>query len=120
MSFITPPAFVRRIAVAFALVAGPAGTRAQEAMVMPMNGALGISMDRLGSGTTWIPDAVTLPSRHYMAGSWMLMLHGFGFLQYDWQQGPRGDAQFASLNWAMLMADRPLGGGHLQLRFMPS
>ena len=89
-------------------------------MPMPMNGALGISMDRLGSGTTWIPDAVKLPSRHFMAGSWMLMLHGFAFLQYDSQQGPRGDDQFGSLNWAMLMADRPLGGGHLQFRFMPS
>lgn len=59
-----------------------------------MNGALGISMDRLGSGTTWIPDAVKLPARHYLAGSWMFMVHGFGFLQYDWQQVPRGDTQF--------------------------
>ena len=41
---------------------------------------LGISMDRMGSGTTWIPDAVTLPSRHIMAGSWELMLHGFVLL----------------------------------------
>src|SRR4051812_17453823 len=28
---------------------------------------LGVSMDRMGSGTTWIPDAVSLPSRHVMA-----------------------------------------------------
>lgn len=79
-------------------------------------------MERMGSGTTWIPDAVVLPSRHFTAGQWMLMLHGFAFGQYDWQGGPRGADQVGSLNWAMLMADRPLGGGggRLQLRFMPS
>jgi hypothetical protein len=87
---------------------------------MPMTGPLGISMERIGSGTTWIPDAVILPSRHFMAGTWMVMLHGFLFGQYDEQSGPRGLNQLGSLNWAMVMADRPLGGGRLQLRFMPS
>src|SRR5688500_9950580 len=50
---------------------------------MPMAGPLGISMDRTGSGTTWIPEGVVLPSRHVMAGDWMVMLHGFLFGQYD-------------------------------------
>ena len=85
-----------------------------------MTGPLGISMERMGSGTTWIPDAVRLPSRHFTAGSWMLMVHGWVFVQQDWQDGPRGSSQFGSLNWGMIMADRPLGGGKLQLRFMPS
>jgi hypothetical protein len=89
-------------------------------MAMSMSGPLGIPMERMGSGTTWIPDAVVLPSRHFVAGNWMLMVHGFLFGQYDWQEGPRGADQWGSLNWAMLMADRPLGGGRLQLRFMPS
>ena len=89
-------------------------------MSMSMDGPLGISMERSGSGTTWIPDAVILPSRHLMAGEWMVMLHGFLFGQYDYQDGPRGDEQWGSLNWAMLMADRELGGGQLTLRFMPS
>lgn len=97
-----------------------AAARADTQMAMTMNGPLGISMERMGSGTTWIPDAIVLPSRHYTVGPWMLMLHGFVFGQYDWQGGPRGGDQFGSLNWAMLMADRPLGGGKLQLRFMPS
>src|SRR5262249_59813218 len=85
-------------------------------MPMPMNltDPLGISMERMGSGTTWIPDAVPLPSRHFMAGSWMVMLHGFAFVQYDAQGGPRGDDQFGSLNWAMLMASPDLGGGRFQ------
>ena len=82
--------------------------------------ALGIPMERAGSGTTWTPDALVLPSHHFMLGKWMVMLHGFAFLQYDRQNGPRGDSQFGSLNWGMLMADRQLLGGRLQLRFMPS
>jgi hypothetical protein len=89
-------------------------------MEISMTGPLGISMERMGSGTTWIPDAVILPSRHWMLGDWMVMLHGFAFAQYDEQGGPRGASQFGSLNWAMVMADRPIGGGRLQLRFMPS
>jgi hypothetical protein len=92
----------------------------QDTMPMSMAGALGISMERMGSGTTWIPDAVTLPSRHYTVGKWMLMLHGFLFVQYDKQGGPRGASQFGSLNWAMIMADRELAGGRVQFRFMPS
>src|SRR5579859_7370665 len=79
---------------------------------------LGISMERMGSGTTWIPDAVPLPARHWMAGPWLVMLHGFGFAQYDAQGGPRGDEQCGSLNWAMLMASRDMLGGRLQARTM--
>lgn len=81
---------------------------------------LGIPMDRMGSGTTWIPDAVSLPSRHWDAGKWNFMLHGFVFAQYDRQQGARGDEQFGSLNWAMLMASRSAGGGVFQGRTMLS
>jgi acetylornithine deacetylase/succinyl-diaminopimelate desuccinylase-like protein len=85
-----------------------------------MAGPLGISMDRMGSGTTWIPDEVTLPSRHLTVGDWRLMLHGFLFGQYNRQGGPRGDDQFGSLNWAMLMADHALAGGRIQFRTMLS
>jgi hypothetical protein len=81
---------------------------------------LGVSMDRMGSGTTWIPDAVKLPSFHSMAGSWDLMLHGFVFGQYNKQGGPRGDDQFGSLNWGMFMASRELAGGRFQVRTMLS
>src|SRR5881409_3084312 len=89
-------------------------------MAMMMIDPLGISMERMGSGTTWIPDAVPLPARHVMAGSWLLMWHGFGFVQYDKQGGPRGADQFGSLNWAMLMASRDLLGGRFQARTMLS
>jgi hypothetical protein len=77
-------------------------------------------MERMGSGTTWIPDAVPLPARHHMAGPWLLMLHGFVFAQYDAQGGPRGDEQLGSLNWAMVMASRDVLGGRLQGRAMLS
>ena len=85
-----------------------------------MAGVLGIPMDRIGSGTSWTPDAVTLPSLHWMAGAWSLMAHGAGYLQYNHQGGPRGDDQLGSLNWAMLMAHRAVGSGQLQLRGMLS
>lgn len=81
---------------------------------------LGISMERMGSGTTWIPDAVPLPTRHRVAGSWLLMLHGFAFAEFDAQGGPRGATQVGSLNWAMLMASRNLLGGRFQARTMLS
>ena len=88
-------------------------------MMMMLN-PLGVPMERVGSGTTWIPDAVPLPARHHMAGAWLLMLHGFAFAQYDAQGGPRGDEQFGSLNWAMGMASRELLGGRFQGRAMLS
>ena len=92
-------------------------TRSAEDMMI---GPLGISMERMGSGTTWIPDAVTLPSRRRMLGDWMLMAHGFVFGQYDHQSAARGNEQWGSLNWAMLMATRDFAGGRFQARTMLS
>ncbi len=89
-------------------------------MTMHARDPLGVSMDRMGSGTTWIPDAVPLPSYMTSAGSWDLMAHGFVFGQYDAQGGPRGGRQFGSLNWGMFMASRELGGGRFQARTMLS
>lgn len=81
---------------------------------------LGISMDRMGSGTSWIPDAVSLPSKHWMSGNWDYMLHGFAYGQYVSELGPRGASQIGSLNWAMLMASHELAGGRFQARAMLS
>lgn len=87
-------------------------------------GPLGIPMERMGSGTSWVPDATPMHARHIMAGSWELMLHGVAFVQYDKQnfvrRAPRGDSQFGSVNWGMLMARHELGGGDLTLRGMVS
>ena len=81
---------------------------------------LGVPMDRAGSGTSWIPDSVSLPSKHFMADNWELMLHGFGFGQLDAQGGHRGETQTGSLNWAMFMASHELAGGRFQARTMLS
>jgi hypothetical protein len=116
------------VVVIVATLAGPAnGQDPMSGMNMPrgtdptsMAGPLGISMERAGSGTTWIPDAVTLPSKHFTIGDWNGMLHGFAFLQYNRQDGPRGGGQFGSLNWGMLMGTRKIGAGWLQLRTMLS
>jgi hypothetical protein len=48
------------------------------------------------------------------------MSHGFVFAQYDKQSGERGEEQFGSLNWIMLMATRDLAGGRFQARTMLS
>ena len=81
---------------------------------------LGIPETRMGSGTSWLPDASPMHAAHYMFGRWTLMVHGVGFSQYDWQGGSRGSNQLGVVNWGMAVASRPLGGGQLQLRAMLS
>ena len=80
----------------------------------------GIPMTRMGSGTAWLPDASAMRAWHFVAGSWMLMVHGDAFLQYDHQGGPRGADQLGSINWGMLMAMRQVAGGTLHLHGMAS
>src|SRR5437867_7878422 len=88
---------------------------------MKMNeGPLGIPESRMGSGTSWLPDASPMHAAHMVLGDWTLMLHGKGFVQYDWQGGPRGSKQLGFVNWAMAAASRSLGGGRLELRGMLS
>jgi|SRR5579859_569576 len=110
------------LAVALLLVAGAAWPlRAQMDMQHPMEmhaGPLDIPEARMGSGTSWLPDATPMHAAHYALGHWTLMLHGHAFVQYDWQGGPRGSRQVGIVNWAMAAASRPLGGGQLQFRGM--
>src|SRR6185437_12060761 len=89
-----------------------------------MAGVLGIPMSRDGSGTSWLPDASPMLANHFAAGTWDFMFHYRAFVYYDRQndadQARRGDDQFGSVNWAMLMAGRDLGRGRLELRGMMS
>lgn len=85
-----------------------------------IDGPLGIPMERTGSGTSWLPDDSPMHADHIADGAWELMLHGVAFTMYDKQGSNRGDEQFSSVNWAMLMATRALNGGRLQLRSMLS
>src|SRR5947199_5351772 len=112
------------VAAALALVAGPPWTlRAQMDMQHPMEvheGPLGIPEARMGSGTSWLPDASPMHAAHVVLGDWTLMLHGVGLWQSAGQGGSRGSNQMGLVNWEMAAATRPLGGGQLQLRGMLS
>src|SRR5882762_2381779 len=113
---------MRRLLLAlFACATWP--LRVQMDMQHPMQmdvGLLGIPESRMGSGTSWLPDASPMHAAHIMLGDWTLMLHGRGFVQYDWQGGSRGGDQLGISNWAMAAASRSLGGGRLEVRGMLS
>jgi len=75
---------------------------------------------RHASGTAMNPAAAPMHMTMTQQGDWHVMLHGAGFLSQVVQGGPRGDDKLFSTNWAMGMAERPLGGGRLMLRTMLS
>jgi len=90
---------------------------------MAMNGPslpLGVPFSRVGSATSWLPDSSPVPGHHFTVGDWSLMLHGSADFQYDRQNGFRGDQQVGSINWEMLMAAHPLGGGLFRVNAMTS
>jgi len=80
----------------------------------------GIPESRLASGTAWQPDVTPMHGFHRKFGEWAVMTHFNVFLNYDHQSGPRGEDQFNSTNWLMLMASRPVGRGELTFRTMLS
>jgi hypothetical protein len=96
-----------------------AGMKAMSGPSMPPR-PFGIPMTRMGSGTSWLPDASPMRAYHVMPGGWTLMVHGDVDLYYDHQGSGRGDDQAGSTNWAMLMAMRPVGTGMLHLHGMLS
>jgi hypothetical protein len=75
---------------------------------------------RQASGTSMNPAAAEMHMSMAMHGDWMTMLHGAAFVDGVVQSGPRGGDKVFSTNWAMGMAERPLGGGHLMFRTMLS
>ena len=80
------------------------GMSGMSRMEDPMAGVLGIPHTRLGSGTSWQPQASPHYGWHFVRGSWTLMIHGIAYAEYDRQLGTRGDDQVGSINWGMLMA----------------
>jgi len=84
------------------------------------SGPLGISDTRNVSGTAWQPDDTPMNAVHFMTDDWMFMVHGLLFAGYDYQSTPRGDSRLFAPNWGMLMAERELAGGELDLRAMLS
>src|SRR5438445_8319416 len=93
--------------------------RAQVDMQHPMQmpeGPLGIPETRMGSGTSWLPDASPMHAAHVRLGAWTLMLHGSDVGQYDHQAGLRGEARVELIDWAMLAESRTVPDGELHLR----
>lgn len=80
----------------------------------------GVSMMQQGSGTSWMPAASPMYADMSRSGRWNLMTQYNGFLYYNRQDGPRGDYQYGSTNWGMLMASRSVGKDRLQLSAMLS
>jgi hypothetical protein len=93
---------------------------AMDDMAERMAGVLGIPHTRLGSGTSWLPESSPHYGWHVVRGSWTLMVHGVAYAEYDRQLGTRGNDQFGSINWGMLMAMHSLWGGMLHLHGMMS
>jgi hypothetical protein len=85
---------------------------------MMMSSFAGIPTSRESSGTGWQPDATPMYGHHEMPGDWMVMTHFNAFIGYDHQSGARGDDQFNSINWLMIMADHGTATDKLSLRGM--
>ena len=94
--------------------------RAQPMIMMPMTDPTGLSMTRMGSGTSWLPDSAPMYGAMPTVGAWTFMLHGSAFAQAIVQGSPRGASQVGSINWGMASAMREVQGGRLQLRGMMS
>lgn len=78
-----------------------------------------IQMIRLGSGTAWQPLDNPMLMKMGHLGTWMTMLHGSTFADFDYQGGRRGGYKAVSENWIMGSGLRPIGKrGVLQLRSM--
>ncbi|MEQ1757087.1 MAG: hypothetical protein ABL986_02130 [Vicinamibacterales bacterium] len=77
-------------------------------------------MSREGSGTSWLPVASPMYAIHGQTGAWQWMTHGNLFVQYLEDAGLRGQAQFGSINWLMLMGQRSVGAGRIVVRGMLS
>lgn len=81
---------------------------------------LGIPESRLGSGTSWLPDAASMQAIHAPLGGWTAMVHGAVVLLFDAQGGSRGATEIRLINWGMGSLTHPVAGGRLELRAMLS
>ena len=113
------------IALCGALAAAVPSARAAAQMDMsampraaPM--PLGIPENRLGSGTSWLPDAAPMHAIHIPLGGWTAMAHGSLSLLFDAQSGLRGATEIRVLNWGMGSVAHAVAGGRLELRVMLS
>lgn len=114
---------MRWVLVALAAAWPPAQAAAQMDMTtMPRASAmpLGLPENRLGSGTSWLPDAAPMQAIHLPLGTWTAMVHGAASLVFDAQGGPRGATETKLVNWGMGSLAHAVAGGRLELRLMLS
>jgi hypothetical protein len=91
-------------------------TMEMEGMQMP--GQPSLPSPHAGSGTAWEPASVPAREWMLMRGGWMLMAHGVIFIDYNQQDGPRGEGKAESVNWGMLMEQHRLAAGTILFRQM--
>jgi hypothetical protein len=104
-------------------VAGSGASAQHDMSHMTTNGLslpLGVPFSRVGSATSWLPDSSPMHAHHFAVGDWSLMAHGAANLLYDHQNGFRGDRKLGLIDWEMLMAAHPLGGGLFRVNAMTS
>ena len=89
-----------------------------DAMAMMMTPFASVGMMQQASGTSWEPAVAPMYGVMRQSGRWNVMAHYNAFLSYDRQGGKRGDYQYDSTNWAMLMAETAVGKDKLMLRTM--
>ena len=94
------------------------GDHDMAAMMTTLTGGPYQSMHAIGSGTSLLPASSPAYMWHWMAGEWMLMLHGDLKVGFNHQGGPRGVNKAESQNWLIFMAERNAGNGRLMLRAM--
>jgi hypothetical protein len=99
----------------------PSGGDQHDHAAMPA-AALTLFPAREASGTAWLPERTPMYAVHGRAGAWELMGHGNVFAQFLYEAAAehRGSAQAGSINWAMGMARRHMGGGRFGVRTMVS
>jgi hypothetical protein len=99
--------------LAVGLCAAPAMVHAQMNMNMgaPVETLKESVLRHMSSGTSLEPDSSAPPMVMRMSGKWMEMLHGEASVAEQQQTGPRGRDKLFSVNWAMLMAQRPTAHG---------
>jgi hypothetical protein len=89
-------------------------------MTMSAESLIDLTKMHATAGTGAEPDSTPFDMLMWNPGSWTLMLHGVGFLNYTATTGPRGQNKVFSTNWIMPMAQHKLGKGLLTLRTMLS
>ena len=86
-------------------------------MMMNSQYSLDLSMNRDGSGTSWVPDETPMYAYMINGKKWMTMIHGSIFLRYNnqdlFKQGSRGGSKADAPNWFMAMTQRKIGSGGL-------